>query len=64
MYNIKGEAPLEYSLLCAADGNMSLRGFKKVGMADDSKYESSYFVPKEEVDCFANVVQQQRQPTK
>lgn len=48
---------MKYSLLCAADGNMSLRRFEKVGTADNSSFESDYFVSREFVNRFANVVQ-------
>jgi hypothetical protein len=46
-----------YDFLCAADGNMSLRRFSKVGMADTATFESSYFLKHEEVNEFAHVVQ-------
>jgi Kyakuja-Dileera-Zisupton transposase/CxC1 like cysteine cluster associated with KDZ transposases len=59
-YELTDEPKLHYSLLCAADGNMSLRRFKKVGLADDSKFESSYFVDREDVERFAHVAQARR----
>lgn len=63
-YTLKGEPQLHHSLLCAADGNMSLRRFKKVGLADDSRFESSYFLSRSEVDRYAGVVQARRQTNK
>jgi hypothetical protein len=38
--------------------------FKKVGRADDSNFESSYFITSAEVDCFANVAQACRRTAK
>lgn len=56
MYNLKDEA-IPYSFLCAADGNFSLKRFKKAGTVDNASFESSYFVSREEVATFAHVAQ-------
>lgn len=57
LYSLKGETKLPYSLLAAADGNMSLRRFIRVGTADTAQFNSSYFLPKDEVDKFSGAVQ-------
>lgn len=62
-YKLTGEPTLPYSLLLAADGNMSLRRFEKVGTADKSSFDSSYFVSREYVSTWADVVQA-RKPQK
>lgn len=56
-YKTTREPILPYSLLCAADGNFSLRRFQKVGTSDGAKFTSSYFLPREVVNQFAKVLQ-------
>src|ERR1700753_209306 len=48
---------MPYSFLCAADRNMSLRRFAKVGTADSVAFDSSYFVKCESVNEYARVAQ-------
>jgi Kyakuja-Dileera-Zisupton transposase len=56
-YAQENEFILPYTFLCAADRNMSLRRFKKVGLSDQAKFDSSYFVPPEYVQEFAHIAQ-------
>lgn len=51
-------------MLLAADGNMSLRRFEKVGTADKATFDSSYFVSRDFVDTFSGVVQVRRKQAK
>lgn len=57
MYRTTNEPTLPYSLLLAADGNMSLRRFQKVGASNPAVFESDYFVSRQDVDQFAHVAQ-------
>lgn len=63
LYSLEGEPKLPYSFLAAADGNMSLRRFAKVGTADTARFDSSYFVSRDEVEKFAGVVQVRKTDT-
>ena len=63
-YLLHDEPTLEFSFLCAADGNFSLRRFKKVGTADGSKFESTYFISHSDVDRFANIAQARQKGNK
>jgi hypothetical protein len=56
-YKLEAETPLPHSFLCAADGNMSLRRFAKVGTADTNVFDSSYILPADNVNSFAGVAQ-------
>lgn len=63
-YQLEGELKLPYEFLCAADGNMSLKRFKKAGTVDTSKFDSNYILPADEVNQFANKVQIRRKKQK
>jgi hypothetical protein len=56
-YKLAREPSIKYSFLCAVDGNMSLKRFKNSGTVSNERLESSYFIPRDEVEKFANVVQ-------
>lgn len=56
-YTVEGEPQLPHSILLAADGNMSLRRFEKVGTADTSIFDSDYFISRDSIEAFANVAQ-------
>lgn len=57
LYSLEGEPTLPYTLLAAADGNMSLRRFIRVGTADSAQFHSTYFVEKSDVNKFSGAVQ-------
>jgi hypothetical protein len=57
LYSLDGEVGLPHTLLLAMDANMSLRCFNKVGTADTACFQSSYFLDRDFVDKYADVVQ-------
>lgn len=63
-YRLNGEGPLKFDLLCAADGNMSLKRFKKAGSVDQAKFESTYILERDFVDKFTHATQIRKKATK
>lgn len=63
LYSLKEEVNLPYSLLAAADGNMSLRRFIRVGTADTAQFKSTYFLSRDEVNKFSGAVQVRKKST-
>jgi hypothetical protein len=61
-YFLEGEDELHYDILMGADGNMSLKRFKKAGRSDGAQFHSDYMLTKEEVDKFADVAQVRKKP--
>jgi hypothetical protein len=57
LYSLQDEDMQNFKFLCAADGNMSLKRFKKAGASDGAVFHSSYFVSREEVQHFEESVQ-------
>jgi hypothetical protein len=64
LYFLEGEDGLLYDILMEADGNMSLKRFKKAGRSDGAKFHSDYMLTKEVVDTFADVAQVRKKPRK
>lgn len=56
-YSQSNEQPLKYQFLCAADGNFSLKRFKKSGATDKAVFDSSYFLSKDAVEKFVHAAQ-------
>jgi hypothetical protein len=64
LYVLNDEPPLPYGFLCAGDGNMSLKRFKKAGATDNAVFTSTYFVSRDEVQKFADVAQARQKGSK
>lgn len=63
-YRIESEGPLDFDLLCAADGNMSLKRFKKAGSVDTARFQSSYILERDSVDKYIHTAQARKNPAK
>jgi hypothetical protein len=59
LYSLDGEVKLSHTLLLTMDTNMSLRRFNKVETADTAHFQSSYFLDRDFVDKYTDVVQVQ-----
>ncbi|KAG8912602.1 hypothetical protein FRC02_005921 [Tulasnella sp. 418] len=57
-HRVENEEPLEHDYLLSIDGNNSLKRFGGSGNADNRIFASDYFLPRADVEEFADVVTQ------
>ncbi|KAG2047749.1 hypothetical protein BDR06DRAFT_1013620 [Suillus hirtellus] len=56
MYELEDEIPLSPKILVSHDSNNSSKHVAGVGSADECQFHSSYFLSREQVDCFKDEI--------